>query len=198
MVATDQRGVSRQLGGSCDAGAVEAAPELTTVTPEPAGAACAAGGVRIASGEDRDGDGAIEGEEAAAVSFVCDGVDTLVASSPEPPGAACASGGVRLDSGQDLDADGVLDASEITSTTYVCRTPGSLVTPTVEPPGTNCPHGGVKLETRVDANGDGVFAADETTATAYVCDPPVPNTATVGNRPALSLSLSSTDTAPIL
>src|SRR5690606_5636234 len=46
---------------------------IVTTTDEPAGANCAAGGVRITSWLDADGDGTLSGDEAPTTRYVCDG-----------------------------------------------------------------------------------------------------------------------------
>lgn len=93
------------------------------VTAEPAGANCAAGGTRIETGPDVDGDGQLADPEVSNTTFACDAPDAtqnLVALSEEPAGANCLSGGQRVDSGFDDNADGILQAGEIDETSFVC------------------------------------------------------------------------------
>lgn len=155
------------------------------VGPEPAGAACEAGGQRIDIGPDADSDGKIDAGAAVRTTYVCDGVSgsdgeagvtALVSTSAEAAGANCAGGGKRLDYGADTDRDGVLDASEILGTRYVCDgTNGAngtapLVDVTAEPAGANCAAGGKRVDHGQDADADGVLEPSEVAGTKYICD----------------------------
>jgi subtilisin family serine protease len=101
-----------------------------TVTPEPAGANCASGGVRITSQVPAAplADGGV-----APGLFVCNGVKGDSAQVvPEAAGMNCASGGVRITVG-------------MTGTpTYVCN--GTNAAVTAEAAGANCAVGGVKVQ----------------------------------------------------
>lgn len=102
---------------------------LVVVTPEPAGANCAAGGQRIDVGLD-DGagggvpnNGVLEAGEIDTTDFVCDGEDgltSLVAVNEACGETECPEGGVSVDSGLDTDGDGVLDANEVAESALVC------------------------------------------------------------------------------
>jgi uncharacterized repeat protein (TIGR03803 family) len=140
--------------------------ESATVVAEPAGAHCAAGGVKIQVGS-------------GTPSYVCNAVaGGAVSVTQEPAGAHCTAGGVRVEvdgsvtyvcNGVDGSA-GVTVTSEAAGTncatggvriavgsvvTYVCTgatgqngtngTNGASTTVTPEPPGTNCPGGGVAV-----------------------------------------------------
>jgi len=106
---------------------------LVAQFPESPGPNCAAGGVKVESGLDSNGNGSLEAGEVTAVSFVCNGAqgpqglqgdagsNALVALLPEPPGANCAEGGTQVDSGLDANGDGVLETSEISAVAYVCN-----------------------------------------------------------------------------
>lgn len=106
---------------------------LVEVADEPAGERCAAGGARVRSGIDQDGDTALDEEEVAATAWAChgeeggpgapgsDGSDALVDVVTELPGLACPAGGQRVSMGLDVDDDGALDEDERTSTSYVCN-----------------------------------------------------------------------------
>jgi hypothetical protein len=183
-ILTDQRGVPRPAAG-CSIGAVEGvgpALFLVSVSTEPPGANCAAGGSRIGSGWDANNNGTLESAEVIRTTFVCNGANglkSLVATTSEPAGGNCATGGSRIDSGLDANANGVLDAAEISSTSYVCNglngTNGgngrnSLVKLSSEAAGANCVSGGTKIESGVDTDGSGMLDPAEVTSTSYVCN----------------------------
>ena len=121
------------LAASCGG---DGASALTRTTAEPPGAHCAAGGVKLEVGVDRNDSGGLDDTEVndTATSYVCNGGGTisLVATSPEPAGASCPFGGTRIETGSDANGNGVLDAGEIiaTATSYVCN---SSPTGTVSP-----------------------------------------------------------------
>jgi hypothetical protein len=107
---------------------------LVALTEEPAGSNCAAGGTKISTGADMNGNGKLDDSEVTDSSFVCSGVaggatadggnagaGSLVDVVNEPSGANCANGGVRIASGSDEDGDGVLDSGEVKTTKYVCN-----------------------------------------------------------------------------
>ncbi len=88
---------------------------------EPAGANCPAGGVRIQSGLDLNGDGILEASEVTETSYVCEASASLVNVVPEPAGANCAFGGEAIQTGLDTNGDGILEAGEMQHTAYVCN-----------------------------------------------------------------------------
>ncbi len=102
-----------------------------TATPEPAGANCTYGGVKVVS--------------ESGTQYVCNGAPGAagtpgqgVTVTSEPAGANCTYGGVKV-------------VSE-SGTKYVCNgapgaagTPGQGVTVTPEPAGANCTYGGIKV-----------------------------------------------------
>lgn len=105
--------------------------ESAVVTPEPAGANCASGGVKVQVGT-------------KSPSYVCNGgtvantdagVSAGVAVTMEPAGTNCLRGGVRLQAGAEAPL-------------FVCNgadgAGGATVTP--EPAGTNCATGGVRVQ----------------------------------------------------
>jgi hypothetical protein len=110
---------------------------LVVQLPEAAGVNCAAGGTKIESGLDANGNQSLDAAEVTAISYVCDGAagptgaqgdpgapgapGTLLVVTPEPAGASCASGGQRVDTGADTNGNRALDATEVTSTAYVCN-----------------------------------------------------------------------------
>lgn len=95
---------------------------LSRVTPEPAGANCAAGGDAIRVGPDEDGDGVLDGDEVESTQYRCtgEGPPLLTRTDVEPAGANCRDGGSAVHAGRDADRDGVLDAEEVERTTYAC------------------------------------------------------------------------------
>ncbi len=130
---------------------VAAPPPGISVTDEPAGVNCAAGGAVIRSGPDLNGDASIDESEATETSYACNalagasgadgapgtpgqdgergptgstgmaGVSALTLVAEESPGATCEHGGHIVSAGIDSNANGVLDANEVTSTATVCE-----------------------------------------------------------------------------
>lgn len=99
------------------------AQSLISVTPEPAGPNCAAGGQKIEYGIDDDDSGTLEASEVDGTEYVCngsDGLTSLIATADESPGANCPYGGTKITSGIDDNDNGTLEASEVDSTAYVC------------------------------------------------------------------------------
>ena len=88
---------------------------------EPVGANCPAGGMRIESGLDLNGDGILEANEVTAASYVCEASTSLVNVVPEPAGANCSSGGQAIQTGLDTNDDGILEPGEVQKTSYVCN-----------------------------------------------------------------------------
>ena len=160
---------------------------LISTTTEPAGTNCPAGGHKIESGLDVNGNDLLDVGEILATSYICNGKDgingllSLVQVQSEPAGANCANGGQRIDSGIDSNGNGVLDAEE-QSTAYVCDgadgSDGSdgfdgtnaMVSVISEPAGENCASGGYRLDSGLDANANGTLDAIEIQTTAYVCN----------------------------
>jgi hypothetical protein len=99
---------------------------LVAMTSEPAGSNCAAGGKRITSGSDANGNGVLDAGEVGSTRYVCNGVagpsglNSLVAIVAEAAGTHCAAGGNKITAGLDSNDNGVLDAGEVTSTYYQC------------------------------------------------------------------------------
>jgi hypothetical protein len=157
---------------------------LISTTTEPAGTNCPAGGHKIESGLDANGNDVLDAGEILATSYICNGEDgtngllSLVQVQSEPAGTNCANGGQRIDSGIDANGNGVLDAEE-QSTAYVCDgadgSDGSdgataLVSVISEPAGENCESSGYRLDSGLDANANGTLDAIEIQTTAYVCN----------------------------
>lgn len=130
-----------------------------TTTVEPAGANCAAGGLRI--------------DSASGTQYACNGVTgpqgpagVSVTGSSEAPGANCAAGGVRLDSGSGTQyvCNGLMGLQGVAGFDALVRT-------SPEAAGANCATGGTKLEAGLDANRNGTLDNAEVDAaqTSYVC-----------------------------
>lgn len=130
-------GATGATGGQGPAGS-DGVNSLMSVTAEPAGANCAAGGRRVQSGLDADRDGALAVGEVAQTSYVCNGatgatgatgtngdngLDTLLLTATEPAGSNCTHGGTRVENGRDANRDAVLDPGEVAQTAYVCNPP---------------------------------------------------------------------------
>ena len=102
---------------------------LVTQTAAPATAAqCPFGGTVVQSGLDSNGNGVLDGAEATATSFVCNGrpgangaagAASHVVVTAEPPGPNCDNGGEKIE----VVEDG--DASDAPQTAYVCNGAGT-------------------------------------------------------------------------
>jgi hypothetical protein len=126
------------------------ASALVDTSPEPAGANCAQGGVRIDVGLDRNDDGMLEANEVDSSEYVCNGSNgqngqngqngtgqngDKIKLTQEAAGVNCAFGGTKIEAGPDTNNNGTLDATEITTTRYVCNGgAGDVVTAFVEDP----------------------------------------------------------------
>lgn len=156
---------------------------LLSLSVEPAGARCAAGGTRVESGRDADRDGTLDAAEVTHTAYVCAGADggtgpagpagpagptgpsgptgssSLLLLLPEPAGSNCAAGGTRVQTGVDANGNAVLDAAEVSGTAFVCSGLDASVHAEWQPAqvaATNPVNGTVKIA----AAGDGsVFAA---------------------------------------
>ncbi len=152
---------------------------LVAVVVEPAGERCEAGGSRIETGRDDNGNAQLDPEEVSLVSYVCsgdagaDGDDgSLVRVSTEPVGANCTGGGLRVDTGPDLDDDGVLDSNEIVESAFACNGSSNAVlvdsSPVAE--GADCSEGGTRVKVGVDANANGILEESEVSTSFVVCN----------------------------
>jgi subtilisin family serine protease len=148
------------------------ANSLTRVTDEAAGANCAAGGVRIDTGIDNNGDLVLDEGEVISSGYVCNGLVSLVSVVDQPEGPICPSGGQRIRTGVDANGDGTLQDDEVGQEWIACNgLEGlvSLVKVTDEAAGATCVAGGSKIETGIDQDGNGVLDASEVQDTHYVC-----------------------------
>ncbi|MBN1609425.1 MAG: hypothetical protein JW940_22535, partial [Polyangiaceae bacterium] len=139
--------VAAACGGSSDgkdgAPGEDGASALIVSNEVAPGTECVAGGFRVESGVDADGNGALSEEETNTTDFICHGVDggsvgaagaggatapagadgltSLVNVTTVEPGTDCAKGGQRLEAGLDLDGNGTLEAGEVTTARVVCN-----------------------------------------------------------------------------
>ena len=152
---------------------------LVSLLPEPSGNNCPAGGSRIASGPDLNGNGRVDADELASTVYVCNGVSgrngddgatALVSTEQEPAGLNCRTGGKKVTTGVDRNGDAVLQATEILSTSYVCNGTNSLLLVQPESPGANCVVGGSRIVAGTDNNNNGVLDVAEITSTGFACN----------------------------
>lgn len=179
-------GLDDNRDGTLDAGEVddtsyvcngaEGVQTLIDVTAEAAGANCAAGGQKLTTGSDDDGNGTLDASEVQDTEYVCNPIRNLVLVTQEPAGANCATAGQRITSGLDSDNDGVLASAEVVETAYVCNGAvgasgaQSLVKLTAETAGTNCTSGGTRVASGVDSDDNGVLSAAEELSISFVCN----------------------------
>jgi hypothetical protein len=121
---------------------------------EPPGVNCPAGGARLDSGIDLDGNGILDASEIVSTQYVCNG-------NPGAAGAAGATGtpGAAGWAGAPGSA-GTNGTSGLTA----------LVQMSPEPAGAHCGIGGTKVSAGADANANGTLDGVEATSIAYVCD----------------------------
>jgi hypothetical protein len=120
---------------------------LVSITAEPPGAHCAAGGQAIEWATDANGDGVLAPTDVTTTAYVCNGTPGAaggagaagqsVAVTSEPAGSNCANGGAKLQVGSG-------------PATYVCKgangADGQSVTITSESAGSHCTYGGQALQ----------------------------------------------------
>lgn len=117
---------------------------LITLTAEPAGLNCPAGGNKVVSGLDGNRNGILDASEVTNTSYICsgangsngtdgtdgqDGTSALITSVDLPAGDGhCAYGGTEVVSGADTDSsglllnpDGSLNTTNVTKVSYVCH-----------------------------------------------------------------------------
>ncbi len=188
-------------GVTGSAGATGAAGKnaLVTITEETAGSdkPCAVnGGVRIATGLDRNGNGVLDesSDEVTGNRYICNGAtgatgatglagaagkNALVRMSVEAAGSHCATGGTKVEAGLDTNGDSTLADGEVTQTGYACNGAtgltgaagkNTLVKQTEETTGPNCSAGGTRFEVGLDSNNNNTLDESEVTSTRYVCN----------------------------
>lgn len=168
--------VVREVG---DAGVSSSGRDaLARTREESSGANCAAGGVRIDVGLDRNDDGELSTGEIEATSYACNGEDGLTGGTGEPGqrGDAGLSGepgsqGDPGDSGLQGEPGIPGEAGISGEARFV-----ALVTITPEPIGERCDAGGQRIDVGLDDGDgdgepeDGLLHEDEIDDTQYVCN----------------------------
>jgi flagellar hook protein FlgE len=98
MACSDTHVARREDAGT----ALPEAVLLTSVEPEPAGAACAAGGQRVRAGFDQNDDGVLQADEVRAATVVCQSYVEPDAASALDAGAAIEAGRTDAGTGPDV------------------------------------------------------------------------------------------------
>lgn len=96
---------------------------IVYMIPEPAGANCAAGGVKVQTGVDLNRNLTLDSGEVLQTAYVCngkDGLNSLINQTILPPTRSCIGGTLVIESGTDLNGDGVLSSNEVTESTDSC------------------------------------------------------------------------------
>ncbi len=168
-------------------------------TPVPAGAQCPAGGVRMDTGLDLNGNGVLDGSEVQSTAYVCsgasgnagaggqEGIGSLMAMEDVATAPGCTGAAVRITAGPDSNRNHLLDAAEVTSTRYLCQGArgndgatgangqdgqdgrNSLVRIDAEAAGANCPAGGNRVSSGLDLNRDSSLSGAEVSSVQYLC-----------------------------
>jgi hypothetical protein len=83
------------------------------VTPEPPGINCAAGGLKVQTGLDLNGDGILEPNEVQDTQYVCNGVSAASSGSSSGASSGSSSGSTGTGSGSSSGAPGLLVVSPV-------------------------------------------------------------------------------------
>ena len=87
---------------------------LVSVTSEPSGTNCSAGGKKVNVGLDTNGNGILDASEVTSTNYICNGtngangLNSLTSIVTEPSGSNCSYGGLKITSGLDTDGNGAL------------------------------------------------------------------------------------------
>jgi len=170
LVSNEVEGTTYVCNGAAGA---SVAPPLVTLTSEPAGSHCPAGGQRIDVGVDANHDGLLQSGEITSTGYVCNGEDakslSLTKVTPIPTGnAACPFGGSDVQAGLDASGDTALQANEVLFDVVLC----TFRTSTAIAPGTLCLNGGTHYNYGLDVNQNGVLEASEIETQEDVCVSP--------------------------
>ncbi|MCH5596749.1 DUF7151 family protein [Niabella ginsengisoli] len=122
---------------------------------EPAGTNCSAGGYKVLTGIDQNGNGTLDASEIQNTKYLCNGgggngsngKNSLISFVTENAGTNCSKGGYKVMSGLDANGNNVLETTEVQSTKFICNGDEgkvSLISVVAEPAGANCASGGIK------------------------------------------------------
>lgn len=164
--------------GSNGAAGSDGSSSLLAIVVEAAGANCAAGGRKMTSGRDSNGNGQLDAGEVASTAYTCHGLTGAAGATGAmgAPGAAGTAGATGATGATGTTgATGAAGAAGSNGTAGTNGSNGSngyttLTASTAEAAGANCSAGGMKITSGVDASRDGVLDAIEVNATSYVCN----------------------------
>lgn len=128
---------------------------LVSTSAEQVGNNCAAGGVRIDSGVDVNGDQILAASEIQSTQYVCSGINGT-------DGTDGVDGADGIDGADG--ADGIDGSDGISNLDYL------LIETVDEPFGSNCLHGGDKHRIGLDEDQDGVLQESEVLSASYSCN----------------------------
>ena len=160
---------------------------LIKPTPEAAGVQCAAGGTRVDSGIDTNGNGLLDAAEVAVTAFVCNGIPGVngATGTTGPAGPTGATGGTGATGATGAigapGATGAIGSAGAVGSAGATGAPGAagatdatglttLLLTSAEPNGANCAAGGVKVQAGSDADRNGALAPGEVNTTSFVCN----------------------------
>jgi len=155
-----------------DKGADGKASEFV-VTDEPEGENCAAGGLKVETRFDSDGNGIVEGSE-ITVKYVCNGESPQGGQGEKgKQGIAGTDGkdgndgktGAQGDKGEQGDRGEAGEKGETGADGY-----DSLLSAVDEPAGDNCENGGKKFLSGIDTDRNGVLDESEVKTSYYICN----------------------------
>jgi|GEM_PF-6865709 len=136
---------------------------------------CPWGGVMLLSGEDQNGNGALDSEEAVNKESVCYGEDATIAlqlvSVVAANDAQCPGGGMSIRTGYDNNSNKVLDEDEIDSTDNICIPAERLYLTEVQQGNNECPFGAVLEKYGYDDNFNGLLDDVEVKNSKLMCLP---------------------------
>jgi hypothetical protein len=146
-------------GSSSTAGGLSS---LSSVTPEPAGTACPAGGMRIATGLDANEDGILGEDEEKSSQVVCNGASGKEGAAGKD-GAPGEQGAAGKDGAPGEQGAAGKDGANGSGTAQLLKLDA-------ESAGSNCAAGGTKITAGPDTNANGSLDPSEVTTTRFVCN----------------------------